>query len=313
MKNEAGIKKIARFPKGPRKISMHTSSKVLLFSAFLAAGSVLTQIAQAQQGEFLDETPAITNPGYNLKSLQEAWKGNKPNTGIGQPTDAPGYRQLTFSWKKIHYLRLRFGTISIIRLDPNEKIDSVVIGDRSAFEIVLLGKFPNLVQVHPTLVGVDSNMSIITKDGRIYSLFLASHPNDYPKTTDIIIDILLGEDIQHDRPSYRALGPHPDVKDENQSLGIQTPSIQEITGLPINNRVIQEGIISISGNNTQNSNIPENTNTNTPLENLQDQLGQFGLGPKGEGIATSRPGSETEILDLGKSGRTQNRYRQSKI
>ena len=245
----------------------------------------------AQQEDFHDVTPSISDPGYNLQSLQPAWEAKTPVHGKDQTAGAPGYRQLNFSWKKIHYIRLRAGVISFFRLDPTETIDSVVIGDRSAFEIILLPKYPNIVQVHPLLIGVDSNMTIFTEDGRIYSMFLASHPPSYPQATDIIIDVLLGKEVQEQRPAYRALGPHPDANSSNQSAPIQV-----VPQVPV---VPQQGIISMDDiKNAETSedlaNLASSASSanNTPIQNLQSDLAKFGVGPEANFL--DRPGSPEE-------------------
>lgn len=84
-------------------------------------------------------------------------------------------------------IRTRYAmTTTIIFESP---IDYYVLGDSVGFEANELPNNPNAIAIKPNLIGIDTNLTIFTKDKKIYSLYLFSTDYKSNKAPSLIVNI----------------------------------------------------------------------------------------------------------------------------
>jgi len=105
---------------------------------------------------------------YDLRSFQHAFNNSSVSDNVSE-----------FNWQpnKIYKVNMRMHMKTLIYLPEDEEIKAYTIGDDFSFKVNILGyQFKNLLDVQSVYAGVDTNLSIIGKSGRVYSFYLRSYP-----------------------------------------------------------------------------------------------------------------------------------------
>lgn len=136
-----------------------------------------------------DSPPALPYIPADLGLTQHAWEN--PQAGKAPNQKGPGYLRYTWTPESIFPLRIRDGVITSIRLPETEVVQEVFLGDRNQFEAKIART--NLIMLRPKAIGVDGNLTAVTRSGNIYTFWLKSEGNDAQYITDVTVDVVLGE------------------------------------------------------------------------------------------------------------------------
>ena len=164
----------------------------LFLAALFLAGPAL---AQGAADPFTAPGPLYqpTQPP-DLQRTQPAWSDPEQHRPAYQPV--PGYVAYPYDAKSTYPVRTRPGFSTTIRLDPAEHIVQAILADPSAFEYTVaaddnLATPDNAAEIRPFYAGVDTTLKIRTQTGRHYSFYVASVPENWPRITDLTVDIVL--------------------------------------------------------------------------------------------------------------------------
>ena len=115
----------------------------------------------------------------DLRDVQDAFNNSSPEDNITR-----------FSWKasEVFKVKLRLRMKTLIRLPDDEEIKAYTIGDNKSFKVTPIGEgFKNMLDIQSFYAGVDTNLTIIGKRGRIYNFYLRSYPVKSKYTPDFTI------------------------------------------------------------------------------------------------------------------------------
>ena len=84
-------------------------------------------------------------------------------------------------------IRTRYAMTTTIIFDF--PIENYVLGDNTGFEVNELPNMDNALNVRPLLIGIDTNLTVFTKDKRIYSIYLFSTDHKSNNTPQFIVNV----------------------------------------------------------------------------------------------------------------------------
>lgn len=116
----------------------------------------------------------------NLQSLQEAFFKYDFNTNANL-MEALEQKEHTIK------IRTRYAMTTTIIFDF--PIENYVLGDNTGFEVNELPNMDNALNVRPLLIGIDTNLTVFTKDKRIYSIYLFSTDHKSNNTPQFIVNV----------------------------------------------------------------------------------------------------------------------------
>ena len=116
----------------------------------------------------------------NLQSLQEAFFKYDFNSNANL-MEALEQREHTIK------IRTRYAMTTTIIFDF--PIENYVLGDNTGFEVNELPNMDNALNVRPLLIGIDTNLTVFTKDKRIYSIYLFSTDHKSNNTPQFIVNV----------------------------------------------------------------------------------------------------------------------------
>ena len=136
-------------------------------------------------------TPPIVNAPFSeseimsLDMLQEAW--DAPGKHLGKHQRLPGYRRIVYDPRRITVHDFRTGMWTRISLSPSEEILWAVPGDAT---IDVKKMSPNTVLVKPIEAGMDTNLTLLTRSGRAYTMVVRGVNHRAETLLDMIVEII---------------------------------------------------------------------------------------------------------------------------
>ena len=115
----------------------------------------------------------------DLRDVQEAFTKSSPEDNI-----------VRHQWRssEIFKIKTRLRTKTLILLPEDEKITAYTIGDTKSFKINLMGKkLPNMLDIQSFYAGVDTSLTIIGKEGRVYSFYVRSYAVKSEFVPDLVV------------------------------------------------------------------------------------------------------------------------------
>jgi ComB9 competence protein len=154
---------------------MDLLKKTLVVSAIILLPTLShAQIIDLNAGGVVSDMPASKSEmgtswsgDINLKSVQESWDKFKPEDSVA-----------TFKWSKYKTFktRLRVNMNTLIVLPEDDEISAFSLGNDESFNVLLLPKQKNMLNVKAFNSGIDTDLKIIGKSGRIYNFYLRCDP-----------------------------------------------------------------------------------------------------------------------------------------
>ncbi|MWV60991.1 type IV secretion system protein VirB9 [Helicobacter saguini] len=117
---------------------------------------------------------------HNLKSIQQ---------NFFDYDYEPTQNTMNVLEKKDSTIRIRTRYAMTTTIIMEAPIDYYVLGDSVGFEVNELPNNPNALAVKPNLIGIDTNLTIFTKDKKIYSIYLFSTDYKSNKAPQLIVNI----------------------------------------------------------------------------------------------------------------------------
>lgn len=138
---------------------------------------------QSYEGEIDDEQLALMKAAIrnqNLNALQgtffvKKYKGFE-NT-----------KNLSFQIDKTQKIRTRFAMATTLIFETD--IQSYILGDNTGFKIEEIPNLPNALAIKPLLIGIDTSLTIFTKDNKLHTFYLYSTDYKSSKDPDLIVYI----------------------------------------------------------------------------------------------------------------------------
>lgn len=116
----------------------------------------------------------------NLNALQQSFF-KKKYSGFENT------REIIFENNKTQKIRTRFAMATTLIFE--NEIESYILGDSTGFKIDEIPNIENALAVKPLLIGVDTSLTIFTKDKRIHNFYLFSTDYRNKKNPDLIVYI----------------------------------------------------------------------------------------------------------------------------
>lgn len=138
---------------------------------------------QSYEGEINDEELALMKAAIrnqNLKALQSIFF-NKKYKGYENT------RSLNFEENKTQKIRTRFAMATTLIFESD--IQSYILGDSTGFKIEEIPNLPNAIAIKPLLIGIDTSLTIFTKDNKLHTFYLFSTDYKNNKNPDLIVYI----------------------------------------------------------------------------------------------------------------------------
>ena len=96
-------------------------------------------------------------------------------------------KHLNYEKDKTQKIRTRFAMATTL-IFPN-KISSYILGDKVGFEIEELPNLDNALAIKPTLIGIDTSLTVFTSDKKMHTFYLFSTDYKSSKDPDLIVHI----------------------------------------------------------------------------------------------------------------------------
>jgi type IV secretory pathway VirB9-like protein len=196
--------------------------RILILLAIFSGPSyakILGDVFQ-EKGETIDYSPSSdSNIGrkraIDLRDVQEAFSKSSPKENI-----------VRFSWQssEIFKIKTRLRTKTLILLPEDEEIKAYTIGDTKSFKVSLMGKeLPNMLDIQSFYAGVDTSLTIIGKEGRVYSFYIRS----YAVKSEFVPDLVVYVDAPPLNPE-KSMQFSSELNKEGKSLTKRDLLIKEI-------------------------------------------------------------------------------------
>lgn len=114
----------------------------------------------------------------NLNALQQSFF-KKKYSGFENT------REIEFENSKTQKIRTRFAMATTLIFE--NEIESYILGDSTGFKIDEIPDIANALAIKPLLIGVDTSLTIFTKDKRIHSFYLFSTDYRNKSNPDLIV------------------------------------------------------------------------------------------------------------------------------
>lgn len=121
---------------------------------------------------------AIRN--QNLKALQQSFFSKKYK-GFENTTN------IMFEADKTQKIRTRFAMATTLIFQTD--IQSYILGDNTGFKIEEIPNLPNAIAIKPLLIGIDTSLTIFTKDNKLHNFYIYSTDYKSSKNPDLIVYI----------------------------------------------------------------------------------------------------------------------------
>ncbi|WP_096014712.1 TrbG/VirB9 family P-type conjugative transfer protein [Campylobacter lanienae] len=109
----------------------------------------------------------------NLKALQQRFHSKK-YLGTENIT------KINYEENKTQKIRTRFAMATTLIFETD--IESYILGDTTGFKVEEIPNMPNAIAIKPLLIGIDTSLTIRTKDKKLHTFYLFS--TDYKNTQD---------------------------------------------------------------------------------------------------------------------------------
>ncbi|EFO9318195.1 TrbG/VirB9 family P-type conjugative transfer protein [Campylobacter lari] len=124
---------------------------------------------------------AIRN--QNLKALQQRFFQKKYS----------GYENtlnLNYKENKTQKIRTRFAMATTIIFETD--IENYILGDTTGFKVEEIPNMPNAIAIKPLLIGIDTSLTIFTKDNKLHTFYVFS--TDYKNSKDPSLVIFIKDE-----------------------------------------------------------------------------------------------------------------------
>ena len=167
-------------------------------------------VTESKPEETTDGMLRIDSPALSvdLKAVQKAFNTSANTDNI---------KTFYYDENKISKIKLRVGMRSLIHFDKTEVVSSYIVGNSSIFKVQGIpskahesGIVPNILTIKALYPGADTNLTVITESGRVYTFYLRSYPITSWEVPDITIYMKLFDDELYPTKEYFA----SDIKEE---------------------------------------------------------------------------------------------------
>tara|TARA_R110000868_G_scaffold138329_1_gene352297 strand:- start:20823 stop:21803 length:981 start_codon:yes stop_codon:yes gene_type:complete len=150
----------------------------------------------------IKNTPANLQPlKVDLKAVQKKFYSSKTTENI---------KTVYHNKDEISKIKLRVGMRSLLQLDKVETISSYIVGNSKIFKVQGIpskshdgGILPNILTIKALYPGADTNLTVLTESGRVYTFYLRSIPISSWESPDITIYVkLFSDDIYPAREQF---------------------------------------------------------------------------------------------------------------
>ena len=143
------------------------------------------------QGQYPQDIPAYTEEqlllmkqavrNKDLRAVQKKFL-DKKYTGYENTIQIP------YEDNKTQKIRTRFTMATTIIFES--EVESYILGDQSGYKVEEIPNMPNAISVKPFLIGIDTNLTIFTKDKKIHNFFLYSTDYKNKELPNLLVKIL---------------------------------------------------------------------------------------------------------------------------
>lgn len=143
------------------------------------------------QGQYPQDIPAYTEEqlllmkqavrNKDLRAVQKKFL-EKKYTGYENTIQIP------YEENKTQKIRTRFTMATTIIFES--EVESYILGDQSGYKVEEIPNMPNAISVKPFLIGIDTNLTIFTKDKKIHNFFLYSTDYKNKELPNLLVKIL---------------------------------------------------------------------------------------------------------------------------
>ena len=143
------------------------------------------------QGQYPQDIPAYTEE--QLLLMKQAVR-NKDLMAVQKKfleKKYTGYEntiQIPYEENKTQKIRTRFTMATTIIFES--EVESYILGDQSGYKVEEIPNMPNAISVKPFLIGIDTNLTIFTKDKKIHNFFLYSTDYKNKELPNLLVKIL---------------------------------------------------------------------------------------------------------------------------
>lgn len=154
--------------------------RIFLYAGCLFVMATNTNAAQVQDLLGGTSTPISTTKAVDMRSDYNINMGQVSHAfDDGGSESGDTVLRRTWSPDSSIAVRLRKNVGTLISIPEGERIQGFVLGDQVGFIPKLLGeKMPNKIVISPTAYEIDTNLTIIDEDNRLYTFYLRSDPMD---------------------------------------------------------------------------------------------------------------------------------------
>ena len=96
--------------------------------------------------------------------------------------------QIPYEENKTQKIRTRFTMATTIIFES--EVESYILGDQSGYKVEEIPNMPNAISIKPFLIGIDTNLTIFTKDKKIHNFFLYSTDYKNKELPNLLVKIL---------------------------------------------------------------------------------------------------------------------------
>ena len=111
--------------------------------------------------------------------IQESWNVSEPREGV---------YAVRMCDDCVYKVRVREFMTTTIMLPPDAVIAAADLGDTTGFQATV--KFSNMVAVRPATYGVDTNLNVYTKSGKVYPFYLRAESFNSINVPDLMVRVL---------------------------------------------------------------------------------------------------------------------------
>lgn len=142
-----------------------------------------TDFPQAPQMELSEEQIALMKAAARMKNLHAIQQRffHKKYSGFENT------KHLSYEENKTQKIRTRFAMATTL-IFPS-KISSYILGDKVGFEIEELPNLDNALAIKPTLIGIDTSLTVFTSDKKMHTFYLFSTDYKNAKDPDLIVHV----------------------------------------------------------------------------------------------------------------------------
>ena len=123
----------------------------------------------------------------NLRAVQQKFL-NKNYKGTENT------KEYTFTENKTQVINTRFAMATTLIFEKN--IDSYIVGDNTGFQVEELPNMKNALAIKPLLIGIDTSLTVFTKDNKLHTFFIYSTDYKSVKNPNLVVYIKEEKQIQ---------------------------------------------------------------------------------------------------------------------